>query len=181
MKRSIMLAGLGLLAAFAAVAPAHAELKVGVVNFNRLMDESPQAKAVSEALNSEFGPRQKELQVQQAALKAKEERLQKDGATMSADQRAKAEKELRDGSRDFQQKANDFQEEATARQNEELSKLQKTLVEEAHTYAQAQKFDLVLVSTNLIYFNSAFDITSGVLGALQNRAAAAPKAPAPGK
>jgi outer membrane protein len=176
-----MLAGLGLLVAVAAVMPAHAELKVGVVNFNRLMDESPQAKAVSEALNSEFSPRQKELQVQQAALKAKEERLQKDGATMSADQRAKAEKELRDGSRDFQQKANDFQEEATARQNEELSKLQKTLVEEAHTYAQAQKFDLVLVSTNLIYFNSAFDITSGVLGALQNRAAAAPKAPAPGK
>jgi outer membrane protein len=119
--------------------------------------------------------------VQQAALKGKEERLQKDGATMSADQRAKAEKELRDGARDFQQKANDFQEEATARQNEELSKLQKTLVEEAHAYAQAQKFDLVLVASSVIYFNSALDVTSGVLGALQSRAAAAPKTPAPGK
>jgi outer membrane protein len=176
-----MLAGLGLLAAFAAGAPAHAELKVGVVNFNRLMEEAPQAKAVGEALNSEFGPRQKELQAQQAALKSKEERLQKDGATMSADQRAKAEKELRDGTRDFQQKANDFQEEATSRQNEELSKLQKILVQEAQTYAQAQKFDLVLVSTNLIYMNSTLDITSAVLSALQSHAAAAPKAPAPGK
>ena len=107
------------------MAPAHAELKVGVVNFNRLMHESPQAKAVQRgAAAASSGRKQSELQVQQAALKAKEERLQKDGATMSADQRAKAEKELRDGKRDFQQKATDFQEEATARQNEELSKLQ---------------------------------------------------------
>jgi outer membrane protein len=176
-----MLAGLGLLATVAAVGPAQAEQKIGVINFNRLMEESPQAKVVSEALNSEFGPRQKELQVQQAALKAKEERLQKDGATMSADQKAKAEKELRDGARDFQQKANDFQEEATGRQNEELSKLQKTLVEEAQTYAQAQKFDLVVPANTVIYFNNALDITSGVLGALQSRAASAPKATAPGK
>jgi len=180
-KRSLMLAGLGLLAALAAVAPAHAELKVGVVNFNRLMEESPQAKAVSEALNGEFGPRGKELQAQQAALKAKDERLQKDGATMSADQRAKAEKELRDGTRDFQQKANDFQEELNSRKNEELSKLQRTLVEQAQAYAQGQKFDLVVESGSTIFFNSALDITSGVLGALQSRAAAAPKAPAPGK
>jgi outer membrane protein len=175
------MAGLGLLAAVAAGAPAHAELKVGVVNFNRLMEESPQAKSVSDALNGEFGPRGKELQAQQAALKAKDERLQKDGATMTADQRAKAEKELRDGTRDFQQKANDFQEELNSRRNEELSKLQKTLVETAQTYAQAQKFDVVLEAGSAIYFNSALDITSGVLGALQNRAAAAPKAPAPGK
>jgi outer membrane protein len=180
-KRSLMLAGLGLLAAVAAVAPAHAELKVGVVNFNRLMEESPQAKAVGEALNNEFGPRQKELQAQQAALKAKEDRLQKDGATMSADQRAKAEKELREGTRDFQQKANDFQEEATSRQNEELSKLQKKLIEEAQTYAQAQKFDVVVPAGSTIYFNSALDITSGVLGQLQSHAAPATRAPAPGK
>lgn len=181
MKRSLMTMGLGLLAAVAMMAPAHAELKVGVVNFNRLMEEAPQAKVVSDALSKEFGPRQKDLQTQQVALKTREERLQKDGATMSADQRTKAEKELRDGARDFQQKAQDFQEEAQARQNEELSKLQKTLIDEAQVYAQAQKFDLVLVSSSVIYFNSTLDITSGVLGALQSRAGSAPKAATPAK
>jgi len=176
-KRSWIAGGLGLMAAMALAAPAHAELKVGVVNFNRLMEESPQAKAVNDTLSGEFGPRQKELQAQQAALKAKEEKLQKDGATMSADQRAKAEKELRDGAREFQQKAQDFQEEVNSRQNEELSKLQKTLVDEAQSYAQSQKLDLVVPSNSLIYFNSALDITSGVLGQLQSHApAAAPKA-----
>ena len=41
---------------------------------------------------------------------------------MSADQRAKAEKEIRDGNREYSQKATDFQEDANTRQNEELSR-----------------------------------------------------------
>ena len=181
MKRSLMLAGMGLAAALATAGVAQAEQRIAIVNINRLLEESPQAKAVNDALTAEFGPRQKELQAQQAALKAKEERLQKDGATMSADQKGKAEKDLRDGARDFQQKAQDFQEEVNSRQNEEYSKLQRTLLEEAQAYAQTQKYDLVMPANTVIYFNSALDITSGVLGALQTRAAAAPKAPAPGK
>ncbi|MFO1399969.1 MAG: OmpH family outer membrane protein [Steroidobacteraceae bacterium] len=181
MKRSLMLAGLGFAAALATAGVAQAEQRIAVVNFNRLMEESPQAKAVNDALSAEFGPRQKELQAQQASLKAKEERLQKDGATMSADQKTKSEKDLRDGAREFQQKAQDFQEEVNSRQNEELSKLQRMLVEESQAYAQGQKFDLVVPANAVIYFNSSLDITSGVLGALQSRAASAPKAPAPGK
>jgi hypothetical protein len=39
----------------------------------------------------------------------------------------------------------------------------------------------VVPAGSTIYFNSALDITSGVLGALQSRAGIAPKAPAPGK
>ena len=64
------------------------------------MQESPQAQGGQEALRGEFAGKQQELQTQQAALKAKEDKLQKDGATMTEDQRTKAEKELRDGKRD---------------------------------------------------------------------------------
>src|SRR5580658_9901 len=93
----------------AAAAPARAELKIGVVNYAKLMQESPQAKAAQEALRGEFAGKQKELQGQQAALKAKEESLQKDGATMTIEQRTKAEKDLRDGNRELQQKVQEYQ------------------------------------------------------------------------
>ena len=53
-------------------------------------------------MRAEFAPRQRTLQQQEASLKAKEEKLQKDGATMTEDQRARAEKDLRDGARDLQ-------------------------------------------------------------------------------
>jgi outer membrane protein len=171
----------GLLVAALAVVPAHAEIKIGVVNASRLLQESPQAKAVQEALRNEFAPKQRELAAQQAALKAKQEKYEKDAPTMSADQRAKAEKELRDGNREYTQKVTDFQEDANTRQNEELSRLQSTIVAEVQSYAQAQKFDLVLTE-GVVYANGALDITAQILAGLQAHATtgtAAPKTPAP--
>jgi outer membrane protein len=163
----------GVVALAAAAAPARAELKIGVVNYAKLMQESPQAKAAQDALRGEFAGKQKELQGQQQALKTKEESLQRDSATMSADQRSQAERDLRDGNRELQLKVNQYQDDFNARQNEELSKLQKTLVEEVQTYAQGQKFDLVLAD-GVIFAAPVLDITPQVLTALQARGVRAP-------
>jgi outer membrane protein len=172
----------GVLTAVAMAGPAWADMKVGVVNYARLMQESPQYKAAQAALQAEFAPKQKALQTLQTQLKAKEDSLQKDGATMTADQRTKLEKDLRDGNRDLSQKTQEFQDDVNSRQNEELSKLQKALVEEVQTYAQQQKFDLVLAD-GVIYANNTLDITPAVLSSITAKSgtrapAAAPAAPA---
>jgi outer membrane protein len=165
----------GILALLAGAAPAWADLKIGVVNYTRLMQESPQAKAAQEALRNEFGGKQKELQNQQQALKAKEDALQRDAATMTADQRTELDKELREGNRALSLKVNEYQDDFNARQNEELSKLQKTLVEEVQVFAQAQKFDLV-IAEGVIFASPTLDITPQVLAALQARGVRAPAA-----
>lgn len=171
--RIVGLAGIAAVALMAT--PAWADLKIGYVDYGRLMQESPQAKAVQDALRAEFAPKQKELQGEQAALKAKEDSLQRDQATMTADQRTASEKTLRDGNRDLSMKANEFQDDVNARQNEELSKLEKVLVEEVRNYAQAQKFDLVLAQ-GVIFNNPSLDITPQILSALQARGTRAPAA-----
>jgi len=162
----------------AAIAPADAEIKIGVVNATKLMQEAPQAKAVTEALRNEFAGKQRELTAQQAALKAKQEKYEKDGPTMSAEQRVRAEKELREGNRDYSQKLNDVQEDFNTRQNEELSRLQSAIVAEVQSYALSQKFDLVLTD-GVIFATPTLDVTAQVLAGLQARAAAATPAPAP--
>ena len=172
-SRVAVLAGVLVLAA--AAAPAWADLKIGVVNYTRLMQESPQAKAAQEVLRNEFGGKQKDLQTQQQALKAKEDLLQRDAATMTADQRTRVEKELREGNRDLSLKVNEYQDDFNARQNEELSKLQKALVEEVQAFAQAQKFDLV-IAEGVIFASPTLDITPQVLAALQARGVRAPAA-----
>jgi outer membrane protein len=157
----------------AAAAPAWADLKIGVVNYAKLMQESPQAKAAQDQLRGEFAGKQKDLQSQQQALKSKEDSLQRDSATMTADQRSAAERDLRDGNRELQLKVQQYQDDFNARQNEELSKLQKTLVEEVQNYAQGQKFDLVLAD-GVIFASPVFDITQQVLSGLQARGVRAP-------
>jgi len=164
-KRSWIISVAGLLAvAVASISPAQADIKIGVVNASRLLQESPQAKAVQDSLRAEFAPKQRELAAQQAALKAKQDKYEKDASTMSADQRTKMEKELRDGNRDYSQKLNDFQEDANTRQNEELSRLQNSIIAEVRSYALSQHYDLIL--TDSVYSSDALDITAAVLAGL---------------
>jgi outer membrane protein len=177
-KRSSILSVAGLLAvAMAAIAPAQADIKIGVVNAARLLQESPQAKAVQDSLRAEFAPKQRELAAQQAAMKAKQDKYEKDASTMSADQRTKMEKELRDGNRDYSQKLNDFQEDANTRQNEELSRLQSSVIAEVRSYALSQHYDLILADS--VYASEGLDITAAVLAGLQARAASAAKPATP--
>jgi outer membrane protein len=167
-----------------AVVPAWAEPKIGVVDPQRLLLESPQGKAMADAMQAEFAPRQRTLQAQQQSIKTKEDKLQKDGATMSEDQRLRAEKELRDSARDFERAKGEFQDDVTARRNEEMSRLQRTLGEEVRNYAKAQNYDIILSGESVIFAAPSYDITPAILTALQARAGASTKpaatpAPAP--
>jgi outer membrane protein len=165
-----------------ATSPAWAELKIGVVNYARLVSESPQAKQMTSQLRAEFAPRQRELANQQQQLKQREDKYQRDGATMSDDQRTREEQALRDGDRDLQRKQSELQDDFNARRNEDLSRLQRILVDEVQRYAKAQNFDLVLAD-GVIYSTSAIDITPAILTRLEESgksgSGAAPKAAKP--
>lgn len=182
MKRSIQLTMWGIAAtaslALAAMPTVAQQVKVGVVDYGRLMEESPQAKAVADAIRAEFSPKNAQLQQEQAALKAREEKLQKDAATMTADQRSKAEKDLRDGVRELARKQSEAQDDFNARRQEEMTRLQRTLIEEVRTYAKAQNYDVV-IAEGVIYATPAVDITPAILTALQARPARPTAATAP--
>src|SRR5579862_4617340 len=97
-------------AALLAAAPLWAaELKIGYVNYGQLLEQSPQAKVISDSMRSEFMPRQRELQTQEQTLRTRADKLQKDGATMSDDQRTREEKEVREGARELERKKQEAQ------------------------------------------------------------------------
>jgi outer membrane protein len=168
---------LGAMLAASLAAPAMAEVKIGVVDYGRLMQESPQAKTLTEALNAEFGPRLQRLVADEQGLKARGEKFQKDSATMTADQKSKAEKELRDGLRDLERKKGELQDDSNAKRQEEMNKLQRTLIGEVRDYAKGQGFDIV-IADGVIYHTATVDITPAILTALNSRAPKPAAAPA---
>jgi len=157
---------------------ASAEVKMGVVNFQKLLEEAPQTKTAMQALENEFAPRRRELLAMQNDLKAREEKLQKEGALMSEADRAKAEKTFRDQQREFSRKAGEFQDDGSTRRNEEIGKVQRYLVTEIQGYATAQGYDLVL-GDGVFFAKGPLDITAQVLAVLATRPATLP-ASAPG-
>lgn len=159
------------LALLAPLGVAQAQIKIGFVDVLRLLQESPQAKAVNQALQDEFAPRQRQIVAKQNETKAQEEKLQRDGAVMAENERREAERKLRESQRDLARAQNEYIEDLNLRRNEELGKLQRSLLQEVQAYAKAQNFDLVL-GEGVLYRNEAIDITAQVLAALQARAKA---------
>jgi outer membrane protein len=152
---------------------ASAEIKIGYVDFQKLMTEAPQVKSAMQALQNEFGPRQRELLAMQNDLKARDEKLAKEGAIMAEADRAKAEKSLRDQQREFSRKGGEFQDDLSTRKNEEIGKVQRYLLEEIRTYSSAQGFDLVL-GEGVFYNKPQLDITAQVLEVLKTKPASLP-------
>jgi outer membrane protein len=175
-NRSIASVGLALCLALMS-AQASAEIKIGYVNFQKLLEEAPQTKTAMQGLENEFAPRRRDLLTMQNDLKARDEKLQKEGAVMAEADRAKMEKALRDQQREFSRKAGEFQDDASTRRNEEIGKVQRYLVTEIQGYANAQGYDLVL-GDGVFFAKGPLDITANVLAVLATKPTTLPAAPA---
>ena len=173
--KTVTLALVTLVAGALPLAQAQAQAKVGVVNVARLLQESPQAQAASKALENEFAARRRDLENQQKDLKAREDKLQKDGAVMAEAERRNAEKALRDGQRELARKQNEFLEDLNVRRNEALGQLQRTVLQEVQNYARSASLDVVVADA--LYASPSVDITNQVLAALQAKKGAAPAKP----
>ena len=174
--KTVTLALLAIAASVLPAAEAAAQAKIGVVNVARLLQESPQAQAASQALENEFAARRRDLENQQKDLKAREDKLQKDGAVMAEAERRNAEKTLRDGQRELARKQNEFLEDLNVRRNEALGQLQRNVLQEVQAYAKTAGLDVVVADA--LYASPSVDVTNQVLAALQARkGAAAPAKP----
>jgi len=174
-KRSVIVL---LAAALTGVASlANAEAKIGVVNTDKLLSESPQYQAAQVAVSSEFAPRQQEITKLQELLAAQDEKLRKDGATMTEMQRAQAQRELTEGSRSLKSKTEAAEEDFNARREEVMQNLQRIMREEIATFAKANGYDLILVS-GVGYAGAAYDVTNPLLESLKKKAGGAAAMPA---
>lgn len=165
---SALLVGVMVAAATAAHA---ADLKIGFVNFGRLLEESPQAKAAQQSLENEFLPRQREVAAQQKSLEEKSDKLKKEAAVMSEADRIRSEREVRDLELNLQRRFKELQEDLNLRRNEEVGRMQRALLQEVQAYARANGYQLV-VSEGVLFAAEGIDITPQVVAAIKAKAPA---------
>lgn len=145
---------------------AQSSMKIGVVSVPRLLKDAPQAQASMAALQQEFAPRERSIRAKQDEFEEKSEKIQRDLAVMSEEERRTAERELREDQREIQRLANEFSEDRNLRVNEELGKLQRSLLKEVQDYAEKSGFDLV-IGDGVLYASDIVNITDEILRELQ--------------
>lgn len=160
-SRQILLGGLISLAGFSAAAQ---ELKVGIVNLDRIFREADTAKLAQTKLEQEFSKREKEINDIASQLKTLSEKFEREAPTLSESQRTTRQRQVVDQDREFQRKRREFQEDLNARKNEELQQVIERANRVVKTLAEAEKYDLIVQEA--VYVNPKLDITDKVIKSL---------------
>ncbi|WP_353234425.1 OmpH family outer membrane protein [Diaphorobacter ruginosibacter] len=154
-----------LLGSLAAAVPAQAqEFKAGFVNTDRVFREANSAKAAQAKLEQEFSKREKELVDQGNALKAANDKFEREAPTMAESQRAARQRSLVEQDRDFQRKRREFQEDLSSRKSEELAAVLDRANKVVKQVAESEKYDVILQEA--VYINPKLDITDKVIKAM---------------
>lgn len=143
-----------------------AEVKIGFINSQRVINEAPQAAQAKKRIEREFEKRDQDLQRMAQQLKALQESLEKNAAGLSETARKNKEREFADLNRDFQRKQREFQEDLNLRRNEEMASIFEHVNKVINTIAEQEKYDLIVQEA--VYFSAGVDITDKVLRVLNN-------------
>jgi len=138
-----------------------AEIKIGVVNIPLLMANAPQAADAKKRLEKEFSPKDKQLVAQQKGIKKLEERLSRDGLTMTETKKRDLEREIIAKRRDIQRAQQEFKEDFSIRRNEELGKMQNRILEAVKALAEEGDYD-ILLTEGVIHASKKVDVTDQV-------------------
>jgi len=143
----------------------HAELKIGFVQVDKILQEAPQTIESNKKLEKEFSSRTDKLKSDVKSLKEREGSFTKDVLTMKESEREAKEKALSQVRVDVQRKERELREDINIRRNEELAGLQEQINKAVTSVAKAESFDLVLYN-GVAYASEKIDITDKILKSL---------------
>jgi outer membrane protein len=139
-----------------------AELKVGYVQVDKILQEAPQTAESGKKLEKEVSPRSQELDRMAKQIKDLETSLDKDGLTITEADRRSKERDVQNIKTEFQRKQRELREDINLRKNEELGSLQDRINKAVQSVAKAENYDLVMYS-GVAYAADKIDITDKVL------------------
>lgn len=138
-------------------------IKIGVVNTERLFQQSPIAQKINKKLQDEFSKRDAELQKLRAKVRDLQTDLERNDATMSDSDKNRKQADLRALNTQYQRSEREFREDLNARQSEEMSGLQEKAIKAIRQLADAEKFDLILQGQDLAYVSARIDVTDKIM------------------
>ncbi len=163
------LASVGSVWAQATAAPAARlpELKIGLVNTEKLLRESAPAQRAFKKLEREFAARQADVERIAKKFRDLSVAFEKEQLTLNDVDRRNKQRELEVMNRDLLRAQRELREDENLRRNEELAGLQERLQKTIQQIAESEKFDLILQEA--VYASNRIDITDRVLKALVDK------------
>ncbi len=170
MKNGISIVFIAVVAAVLVAAPAWAaELKIGVVEPQKVLDGTKAGKKIKDSLQDYVKARQKVIDMEEDELKKMEEDLVKQGAVLSPDAKKDKEERFRQKMVEYQRKVQQLNQEVQVKKKETLDEFNKSLEQVIRGIADREKIALVVEKGDngagalIIYSHPSLDLTDRVI------------------
>ncbi|WP_305261664.1 OmpH family outer membrane protein [Nitrosomonas sp.] len=144
------------------------DIKIGVVNTEKILRESLPAIQAQKKIDQEFVPRDEEIKKMAVQAKTLQDKLEKDSINMDETERRSLERNLANLSREYQRAQRQMREDFSVRQNEEYSVILERTNRAISKIAEIEKYDLILQLQDSVYRSQRIDITDKVIKALES-------------
>jgi outer membrane protein len=138
-----------------------ADVRIGVVDTERILRESVPALKAEKKIEKEFAPRYQEIKNISKQTKEIQTLLDNEGLVMPDAERRNKERELNNLKVNLQRLQNEFSENLNLRKNEELVAVLALANKAIQQIAERENYDLVLQQA--VYHNAKVDITDKVI------------------
>lgn len=138
-----------------------ADLKIGVVDTERVLRESAPALNAEKRIEKEFSVRDLDIKKLMKQAKDLQALLEKENGNISDIERRNNERELAAMNANLQRLQREFREDLNLRKNEELATVLERANKAIQVIAEADKYDLILQEA--VYRNPKIDITDKVI------------------
>lgn len=194
MKSRATILGLGLLMltpGLRAQSAATAPTRIGVINMQAAITSTAEGKQAGAQLQSQFAPRQAELQTMQKQIEDDQSRLRTGQSTLSDEEQARLTREYTVLTRTLQRKSQEDQDDFNDAQQDLINRIGRKMVDVLDKYAKDGGYAVVLDSssqqTPIIYEANQIDITQDIIRLydqaypVKNEGAASSKPAAPSR
>lgn len=164
-KRLFLPAGLCfLLILFTSYAAFGAELKIGIMNVQKIIVSCKAGKEAKARFDEKMKELQSSFKEEEEALKALQAEIKKKSSAWSEEKKAEKVREFQKSGRELQSKTEDARFEMKQMQDKELEPILKALEKVVDAYGTEKGYNAILDSKNgVIYYDKSMDISDEII------------------
>jgi len=141
--------------------------KVGVINIRQAIASTAEGKQAGAELQSQFAPRQSELEAMNKQISDVRQRLDAGGQKLSQEETTRLTRQGELLTRQMQRKQDEYQEDVNAAQSEVFDRIGRKMVDVLDRYARENNFNVILDSsaqnTPILFASTNIDITQDIV------------------
>ena len=155
------------------------QARIGVVDMNKLVQESPQYLDMTSVIEEEFAGRVRNITSKESALNASKDQLNQDNLSLSNDERQNTLLRINADQRELKYLAESFQEDRNNRTQIEANKIFVEIINLIQKFGRDNSYDLIInegrISQNTIlnggtlYKGASVDITNDIAKMLEKK------------